>query len=132
MDTKNRAAILVGAFVLVVFIGFTFYLAGNIAVAPDQWERLVYVFGGVEGLAFAAAGYFFGKEVHREQATLAENRARLTENKSRDDLRMGEHEATKFTSLVTYIDTHSPKSNLAQADDQWTALANFAKSLQGE
>ena len=39
------------------------------------WARLVYLFGGLEAIAFAAAGYLFGREVNRARAENAEARA---------------------------------------------------------
>jgi hypothetical protein len=48
-------------------------------VAPGtaelEWARLQYLFNGVEALAFAAAGFFFGREVNRGRAEAAEGRA---------------------------------------------------------
>lgn len=37
--------------------------------------------GGLEAIAFSAAGYLFGKEVHREQAENAERRATETQRR---------------------------------------------------
>ena len=45
-------------------------------VTDDKiWTRSAYLLTGYEAIAFAAAGYIFGKEVHRQQAENAENRA---------------------------------------------------------
>ncbi len=48
--------------------------------ADDRtWTRAVYIAGGVEAIAFAAAGYLFGKEVHRQEAQKADEPAAAAE-----------------------------------------------------
>ena len=61
--------------ILLLFFGLIIYLLAHIAMSELQWTRAVYLFGGVEAIAFAAAGFLFGKEVHRERADKAEERA---------------------------------------------------------
>jgi hypothetical protein len=46
------------------------------------WSRRMYVFSAVEAIAFAAVGWLFGKEVHREQAHAAEKRAADAESRA--------------------------------------------------
>jgi hypothetical protein len=55
---------------------FAIFLVTN-ADTQDQteWERWVYVFGAVQAIAFAAIGWVFGREVNRERAEKAEQRA---------------------------------------------------------
>jgi hypothetical protein len=66
---------------LVVLAGYALMLrqllkpAMDITVEEVQWSRLVYLFTGVESLAFAAGGFFFGREVNRGRAESAEARA---------------------------------------------------------
>jgi len=36
--------------------------------SQTAWDRLVYLLTGVEAVAFASAGWLFGKEVHRSEA----------------------------------------------------------------
>ena len=40
-----------------------------------EWGRNTYLYAGIEALAYAAAGFLFGKEVHRQQAEKAEANA---------------------------------------------------------
>jgi hypothetical protein len=47
-----------------------------------EWQRDVYLLSGVEAVAFAAAGFLFGKEVHRQQAEQATARADKAEEKA--------------------------------------------------
>ncbi len=55
--------LLVGFAVLVIFV-----LRAADDASEIVWTRYVYVLAGVEALVFAAAGWLFGREVHREQA----------------------------------------------------------------
>jgi hypothetical protein len=64
-----------GTIIVVAFGGVVVYMFMWIGVGETQWARMVYLFGGVEAIAFAATGFMFGKEVHREQAEKAETRA---------------------------------------------------------
>jgi hypothetical protein len=48
----------------------------------DKSHHKVYIFGSVEAIAFTAAGYFFGKEVHRERAENAEKSAEKNREKA--------------------------------------------------
>jgi len=44
-------------------------------VTETEWGRNVYLYGGLEALAFAAAGFLFGREVNRQRAERAERHA---------------------------------------------------------
>jgi hypothetical protein len=49
---------------------YLFVLAPNV---PELlWERYIYLYGAVEAIAFAAAGFLFGREVNRQRAEKAE------------------------------------------------------------
>jgi hypothetical protein len=50
-----------------VLIAFLFGKVGD-----ENWDAYIYLLAGVEAISFAAAGWLFGKEVHREQAETAE------------------------------------------------------------
>ena len=45
------------------------------SVTEVEWGRNVFLYGGLEALAFAAAGFLFGREVNRQRAETAERRA---------------------------------------------------------
>jgi len=66
-------------FAVVVVLAFglfaTFLVINADTSNQTEWERWVYVFGGVEAIAFAAVGWVFGREVNRERAESAEGRA---------------------------------------------------------
>jgi hypothetical protein len=60
---------------ILAFGWFVYYMLGQTKTDEKEWTRAVYLFQGVEAIAFAAAGFMFGKEVHRERADKAEKRA---------------------------------------------------------
>jgi len=85
----STPAMVVAILVLVAFGGLLAYLFSISSAASETlWNRSIFLYGGVEALAFAAAGFLFGKEVHRAQAENAEQRA---EEKTRE----AERQATK-------------------------------------
>jgi hypothetical protein len=72
----SRPLIVVAVTILIAFAVLLYHMY---QIAPTQeealWNRSMALFGSVEAIAFTAAGYLFGKEVHREQAQRAEQRA---------------------------------------------------------
>jgi hypothetical protein len=70
--------------ILVAFAGFMFLMLRQIATDENTWNRWLFIYGGVEAIVFAAAGYLFGREVHRERAEVAEELAET----ATDDLRV--------------------------------------------
>jgi hypothetical protein len=65
MQAKDVIAAIIGALILVAFGVFIVYLLRNLRLEEIQWARAFLLFGGVEAIAFAAAGYFFGTQVQR-------------------------------------------------------------------
>lgn len=78
-DKTAKLSLPVAIIAVLILIGFAFlFYSMYVNAGTDQaqlWERRMALFGTVEALAFTAAGYLFGKEVHREQAAKAEQRA---------------------------------------------------------
>ena len=83
---KDLFALIVGLLALIGFSSFVVFLLDRLTTTDLEWTRAIYLFNGVEAIAFAAAGYFFGREVHRERAERAEETV--------DTARQGEREAT--------------------------------------
>ena len=75
--TKFSRPLLFVAFLILAGFSYIFYDMYKLADTKDSqlWDRRKMLYGSVEALAFTAAGYVFGKEVHREQAQRAEKRA---------------------------------------------------------
>lgn len=76
---RSALALGVGVVTLIIFVLVVQFMLERITVEEKQWTRAVYVFSGVEALAFSAAGFFFGSQVHRERAEKAEQRASKAE-----------------------------------------------------
>lgn len=47
----------------------------NSDITPETWARYTYLFSGLEAIAYAAAGFLFGREVNRQRADRAEQSA---------------------------------------------------------
>ena len=74
-----------GVAVIAAFTGLSFYLIRAAATTDDPgWTRMLYIYGGLEAIVFAAAGYIFGREVHRERAEAAEAMAQDAARELRD------------------------------------------------
>ncbi len=125
MDTKGIIATVLGIIALFAFGIFAYYLAKHIGEGQQQWDRLVYIFGGVEAVAFAAAGYFFGREVNRARAEAAEDKAKEAEKSAMQDQAIKSEVETKLSSLIKFIETQAPSTSarLADLDD----LRNLAR-----
>lgn len=89
---KITAVVLIALFV--IFIAVLVLLR-----ASDQWDRLVYLFGGLEALVFAAAGALFGTGVQRAQTQQAQDAA----NRERQRADGNENEALHGRALAAMI-----------------------------
>jgi hypothetical protein len=102
-DLKGAAATVLGTSALMAFGVLVVVLLGHVSDTEQQWTRLVYLFGAVEAIAFSAAGYFFGKEVHRERAEKAETRELEAEGRAQSaqarEAQAGRLQATAETNL---------------------------------
>jgi hypothetical protein len=78
LSFTQGAVPLVVAIIILVYFGTVikqmFGLTGP-SVGEIQWGRNAYLYGGVEALAYAAAGFLFGREVNRQRAEKAEQTA---------------------------------------------------------
>lgn len=66
--------------VLIVFTGLVLWMVLK-AEGTDEgvWSRYLFLYIGIEAIAFTAVGWVFGREVNRERATAAEERTRQAE-----------------------------------------------------
>jgi hypothetical protein len=74
-QTRNPIVVGIACAVLIGYGLVTWFLFQNVGVPSETWTRYTFLLGGIEAIAFAAVGYLFGKEVHRQQAEKAEKRA---------------------------------------------------------
>jgi hypothetical protein len=72
---RDRLAALLGAGMLGLFALLSVMMLGMLRASEQEWSRAVYVFSGVQAIACAAAGFLFGREVHRGRAETAERHA---------------------------------------------------------
>lgn len=65
---------------IIVLVAFGYVLKAMLSradteVTPEIWARYTYLFSSLEALAYAAAGFLFGREVNRQRAENAEANA---------------------------------------------------------
>jgi len=65
-EIKKWVAVAVAALVLLIYICLVYRAWNASGNEAEMWARKVGLLGGVESLAFAAAGWFFGREVNRQ------------------------------------------------------------------
>lgn len=71
-DTKFWFAVSI----LIIYLIFLFIILYKAQSTNElNWTRMIYLFTGVEAIVFAAIGYVFGKDVHRQRAETAEKNA---------------------------------------------------------
>jgi flagellar basal body-associated protein FliL len=80
---KGKLIIVIAVVVLAAFAVLIAYMMLHLESDETTWTRALYLYGGVEAIAFAAAGFLFGKEVSREQVDKAENQAESARQDSR-------------------------------------------------
>lgn len=84
VNWKDLLAPFVAVLLLVFYVVFLLSLRQQIEAEELQWTRWIYLLSGVEAIAFAAAGYLFGKEVHRQQAENASQQAQDAQQEAND------------------------------------------------
>jgi hypothetical protein len=95
--SMNTVKAIVTVVLMVAFAALMVFLLGEVGVSQVSWERYVYLLSGVEAVVFAAVGWLFGKEVHREQAQQAE--AKAEQASARHVTAVGEAAAEKAKGL---------------------------------
>jgi len=94
-EAKGYASIIVALAAIALFSLMIWKMLGLIGAEEPNWSRAVYLLTGVEAIAFAAAGFLFGKEVHRQQAEKAVERADKAEA-TLDECRKQAQESEKY------------------------------------
>lgn len=72
---KDVVAVAVSCFALTGFGVFVIALVYQLKLPENEWSRALFLLNGVEAVAFAAAGFLFGREVNRGRAENAEQLA---------------------------------------------------------
>ncbi|MEU4769131.1 hypothetical protein AB0H12_38395 [Actinosynnema sp. NPDC023794] len=79
MSTQGLVAPIMGILILAGFGLFVLYMLGRLDLGETAWARAIYLFSGVEAVAFSAAGYFFGTQVQRGKVEEAKKEAQTAE-----------------------------------------------------
>ena len=91
MDSNKSSTPTIVALVFLIGFGiYVIHMAQIINVDDKIWTRNTYLLGGIEAVAFAGAGFLFGKEVHRGQAESAEKRADKAEKAAINGIALAE------------------------------------------
>ncbi len=80
---RDSLAAVVAVSALLMFLVLVILMFLQRSGSDAAWSRLVYLLTGVEAVAFAGAGWVFGKEVHRGEVQRAEEQVQ-TEQKRAD------------------------------------------------
>jgi hypothetical protein len=115
---KLSTTVMVLAFAILIGFAFLFYNMYVLAETGQAqlWERRMALYGTVEALAFTAAGYLFGKEVHREQAAKAEARANTKATEAENAKTDAAEAKAKGRNLKQLIDTKRKSTSTAGGD----------------
>jgi len=102
--------------------------------APDlEWSRAAYLFSGVEAIAYAAAGFLFGREVHRQRAEQAEQRAGSEQKRASAAENKATEETTKGKVLKQVIEAKKSTARERGADtDNYESLSAGGPPADGQ
>lgn len=88
------------------------YLIQHSTTTETQWSRLIYLYGGVESLVFAAVGALFGTTVQRGQTVAAQNQAK----ESQEHASRNQAGANKAQALEAEIRSKARMEGLSPGD----------------
>jgi len=114
---KGEIANAFGIVVLVAWLLLVLALYTYRADTEILWSRSTFIFGSVEAIAFAAAGYFFGREVNRERAEKSEDKARIAQGDliiAQRDLIIAKQNGQNLRRDLTILTRRGAAPNLLQ------------------
>lgn len=79
---RDRLAPIVGLVAIVIYIVALLLMALMLSAEDIQWARATFLLSGIEAIALAAAGFFFGREVNRQRAEKAETAVDVANTKA--------------------------------------------------
>ncbi len=99
--------------------------------SETSWSRLVYLLTGLQAVAFAGAGWIFGKEVHKGEAQRAEQdvqterqRASKSEDKAQAAAGVAHAEQLRAARLVQAVETASAERSASHGEEREIAARN--------
>jgi type VI protein secretion system component VasK len=129
---KDAIAAILGVLILIAFAIFIWFLLRNLDLSETQWARAIYLFAGVEAVAFTAAGYFFGTQVQRGRVEEAKAEAQAAEQvkEAAEETARSERRASKVLAEgVVASATSTSGGLLGDADPASSALVAQARAL---
>lgn len=147
---RDSLAAAVAVCALLAFLALVLLMFLQRGSSETTWSRLVYLLTGLEAVAFAGAGWIFGKEVHKAEAQRAEQevqterqRASESEDKAREASEVAHAEQIRGARLVQAVETaHAQRSALhgeereiasrSRPDDALASVAGLARQLYPE
>jgi ATP-dependent protease HslVU (ClpYQ) ATPase subunit len=91
--------------ILALFVVLVVGMFRMLTAAETQWTRAVFLFSGVEAIAFAAAGYLFGREVNRQRAEAAEDSSKKLSEKATEAVAKSAEATANGQALTSMIDS---------------------------
>ena len=110
---KRWAALIFAAVVLLLYLVLVLLAFDKTGEASEQWARRLVLLGGIEALAFGAAGWLFGKEVSRQTIEQADARA----------------EEAKASASAAAVERTAATEQAARARSDAVAAAQALKAL---
>jgi hypothetical protein len=126
LPRRNPVATIVAVIAMIGFAVFVIHMLGNTTVDEKVWTRKAYLLHGVEAIAFAAAGFLFGKEVHRQRAEKAEEAAKGAMRQAADAESRGKELALKVKATA---ERHQPDDFMYSASTPETRGEFSKKAL---
>jgi uncharacterized membrane protein YbhN (UPF0104 family) len=117
---KKVAALVLAIVLVVVYLVLVGFAWGKTGEEAESWARRIVLLGGIEALAFAAAGWLWGKEVSRQTIEQANARA----NEANDGRSEAEAQAT--TAKADAVAAAQALRMLGPALEQSQSLAGNA------
>jgi len=97
---KDAVASVLAIIIILSFIAMIYFLLQRLNLPEAEWARAMFLFAGVEAIAFAAAGFFFGTQVQRGNVQEAKAEARAASAVAAAADEAAESERTNSTMLA--------------------------------
>jgi hypothetical protein len=104
------------------------FLLSNLGMSQRRWDRANVVYTSVEAIAFAGAGYLFGREVNKVRAEKAEEKADQKDKEATASAKDAAASDAKGQALAGAIRAFSPSSGAGRG---FTAAATGATAPPG-
>lgn len=115
---RDLVSVAVACVALTGFGVFVLALLFMLDLKEVNWTRALYLLNGVEAIAFAAAGYLFGREVNRGRAQNAEELARTERNRADQSEAKGQTLAQQIREAAGLNRPRTPFLGSVESTDQ--------------